>query len=96
MTDPPYDDARAAFTDADTRFQQSLSSAFAAHTQCVGAFFAMVERVERREAALQESVAELRHLVLEQGQQITALRLQVAEQGRQISELRARLNGDTP
>jgi cell division protein FtsL len=75
----PYDDARAAFTDADTRFQQALSAAFAAHTRCVGAFFAMVERVERREAELQESVAELRHLVLEQGKQITELRQQVAD-----------------
>jgi hypothetical protein len=86
--DQPYDAARAAFTEADTRFQQALSSAFAAHTQGVAAFFAMLRQVEQREGALTtsvaeltESVAELKALILEQGGQITDLRQRLDARG---------------
>lgn len=60
-----YDADREAFTDASTRFQESLSSAFAAHTRCVATFLAILTRVEKREAELQESVDELKRLVLD-------------------------------
>lgn len=67
-TDRPYDDVRAAFTDADTRFKEALTSAFTAHTRCVAMFLAALDRVEKRETELQESVEELRRLLLERGQ----------------------------
>jgi len=65
----PYDDVRDAFTDADARFKEALTSAFAAHTRCVATFLTALERVEKREAELQESVEELRRLLLERGHQ---------------------------
>ena len=72
MADRPYDNIRQQFTDADTRFKEALTSAFSAHTQCVALFHAALTRVEQREAAtdarlaeLQESVEELRRLLLE-------------------------------
>ena len=72
----PYDDVREAFTEADARFKEALTSAFSAHTKCVALFLTTLERVERREADLeariadiQESVEELRRLLLERGQQ---------------------------
>ena len=70
----PYDDLRAAFTEADTRFKEALTSAFTAHTQCVAMFLAALERVEKHEAELQENDIELRRLILEQGEQLRELR----------------------
>ena len=87
--DPPYDDARDAFTEANARFQESLSSAFAAHTRCVATFLTTLSRVERREDDLQESVAELKALIREQGGHLTDLR-------HDVTDLRQRLEGGTP
>lgn len=65
MSNPsPYDADRELFTDADARFQESLSSAFTAHAKCVALFLAMLTQIEKREAELQESVDELRRLLL--------------------------------
>jgi len=60
-----YDANRELFIDTDTRFQESLTSAFANHAKCVALFLATLERVEQREDALQTSVADLRESVEE-------------------------------
>lgn len=80
MADRPYDDVREAFIESDTRFKESMASAFAAHSKCVALFLATLTQVGQREADLQES--------------IDSLKAQMLDLGAELRELKQRLNGD--
>lgn len=82
-----YESFREQFAAAHERFETAMTAAARAHFDGIVLVAEVLERVERRQTKLAESVDELKRLMLEQGAQIR-------EQSDQIRDLRTRLDRD--
>jgi len=69
-----YDGFREQFAESNDRFQQAILQAIHAHQAGVAIVGELIRAVGDREAQLEESIEELKRLILEQGDQIRALR----------------------
>jgi len=81
----PYEADRERFEESNDRFQAAMLDAIKAHQEGFRLFRETLDRVEAREAHLDESIHELQRLVLEQG-------VTLREQGAEIRTLRERLS----
>ena len=69
-----YDIFREQFAESNDRFQQAILQAIHAHQAGVAVLGELLRAVGDHETQLEESVEELKRMVLEQGTEIRALR----------------------
>lgn len=69
-----YDIFRNQIDESNDRFQAAMLQAIHAHTATVAAVGELLRSVETHETQLEESIDQLKHLVMEQGVELRAMR----------------------